>query len=358
LTACRGSLPNVVANAPAPDLQENQTTVVKVREFKLPHAQIGTYSIIVGPDHNLWFTEYRQISRITVAGKISQSQLERWQSDPGVLTVGPDGNVWANSAEVAPPSHNVSSGHVRRTFYLIYRVSPDMKRTSFALPKDTSIFPTGLLNIKGTFYFGLPLIVAPRGTEKLWGYVTSMTTEGVIKMLWRTHEPDYVDGWIQALATPGPLIWLYDFAGGLQSCTLTHHCTFRSTGYPFMFVGNVLPKVMEYSPYDHDVYVANTNTSTIYRVSIDGKKLKSYYNVQIGFGHGALGYFHGNIWVTLNGDGYARPMLGRLTPSGNFTEISLPIKGPTYLVSALVAGPDGHLWYIRGDHVGEILSDV
>ncbi len=34
------------------------------------------------------------------------------------------------------------------------------------------------------------------------------------------------------------------------------------------------------------------------------------------------------------------------------------MHGLTYVVSALITGPDGHLWYLRGDHIGEIVSTI
>ena len=50
--------------------------VVKVREFKLPDKEVATDSIIVGPDRNLWFTEFRAVVRLTVNGRIRVTNLE------------------------------------------------------------------------------------------------------------------------------------------------------------------------------------------------------------------------------------------------------------------------------------------
>jgi hypothetical protein len=46
---------------------------VKVREFTLPRKHLATYSIIVGPDKDLWFTEFRGFGRMTVDGQLSEA---------------------------------------------------------------------------------------------------------------------------------------------------------------------------------------------------------------------------------------------------------------------------------------------
>jgi len=56
---------------------------------------IGYGAIVVGPDHNLWFTEPNsdQIGMITTSGVITQYPIPSGNSPVG-LTVGPDGNLW------------------------------------------------------------------------------------------------------------------------------------------------------------------------------------------------------------------------------------------------------------------------
>ena len=109
---------------------------------------------------------------------------------------------------------------------------------------------------------------------------------------------------------------------------------------------------------DQDVYIANRNTWTIYKLSSDGKRTSSYHNTAVQHGNAALAYYHGNIWIAMDGYNQGRPILGRLTPSNKFSAIALPFAGSTYLVSAMVPGPNGHLWYLRGNRVGEILSPI
>jgi len=72
-----------------------QTTAISV-EFTLPTANSEPYDITLGPDGNLWFTEYagNKIGRITPAGKITEYPLPNPNSGPAHITTGPDGHLW------------------------------------------------------------------------------------------------------------------------------------------------------------------------------------------------------------------------------------------------------------------------
>ena len=67
-----------------------------VTEFPLPHADSRPYTIVPGPDGNLWFTESDRgtIGRITPSGTITEFPLEWQDSGPYGITVGADGNLW------------------------------------------------------------------------------------------------------------------------------------------------------------------------------------------------------------------------------------------------------------------------
>lgn len=67
-----------------------------VTEFPLPHAESRPYTIVPGPDGNLWFTESGRgtIGRITPNGTITEFPLEWQDSQPYGITVGADGNLW------------------------------------------------------------------------------------------------------------------------------------------------------------------------------------------------------------------------------------------------------------------------
>jgi hypothetical protein len=200
--------------------------------------------------------------------------------------------------------------------------------------------------------------LASRVTETE-GDIDQVNEHGALTTLFTLRPGSYIDppDLIRTLVTPDKKLWFYDFRGGLRGCGLDGHCVHTTLGSPYLYVESLQGTLTTYSPADHNVYVCNNNTSTIYKVSLSGRRLGSYTNPEIGRGFCAMQYYHNDIWVTLNGDSQLRPMLGRLTPSGQFSEISLPFHGG-YEVGAMTEGPDGHLWYLRGRSVGKVLSSL
>jgi virginiamycin B lyase len=57
------------------------------------------FSITVGPDGNLWFTEHEpgsgaRLARITTSGIVTEYPLTSTSGAPAAITTGPDGNLW------------------------------------------------------------------------------------------------------------------------------------------------------------------------------------------------------------------------------------------------------------------------
>ena len=72
------------------------TLALASTDFAVPPGRSSNpYSIVIGPDKNLWFTESggEKIGRITTAGVITQFRIPGAQSLLG-LASGPDGNLW------------------------------------------------------------------------------------------------------------------------------------------------------------------------------------------------------------------------------------------------------------------------
>lgn len=226
------------------------------------------------------------------------------------------------------------------------------------LPSDTFLFPTNLARIGATLYTGITTITDVNGSDVISDNVDSVNEDGTVTTLFSIDgKSSYIDPpfLIRTLATPDKKLWFYDYRGGILGCRLDGHCTYTLLDNPYLYVESLTGTLTAYSPADHNIYVCNTFTSTIYKVSLLGRKVGHYTNPEIGRGFCALLYYHHDIWVTLNGDSQVRPMLGRLTPGGQFSLISLPFHGG-YEVGAMTEGPDGHMWYLRGREVGEILS--
>jgi virginiamycin B lyase len=71
-------------------------TEAQITEFPVPTASSRPYTIVAGPDGNLWFTESNgnKIARITTAGTITEFPVPTAASGPYGIAIGRDGNVW------------------------------------------------------------------------------------------------------------------------------------------------------------------------------------------------------------------------------------------------------------------------
>lgn len=72
-----------------------------ITEFSVPNG--GPAGIALGPDGNIWFTEYdaSKIARITPSGTITEFSLSA-SSGPADIASGPDGNLWFTESVEAP----------------------------------------------------------------------------------------------------------------------------------------------------------------------------------------------------------------------------------------------------------------
>jgi streptogramin lyase len=77
-------------------LSVRSTLAVTLTEYAIPTAHSTPSDIVLGPDGNLWFTEYGgdKIGRITPAGAITEYPLPQAGSAAIAIAVGPDGNLW------------------------------------------------------------------------------------------------------------------------------------------------------------------------------------------------------------------------------------------------------------------------
>jgi sugar lactone lactonase YvrE len=104
----------------------------------------------VGPDGNLWFTEFSQntlpggarslIGRITPLGAITEFPLPTTSSEPGALTVGPDGNLWFGDDGTGSIGRITPSGAV--TEFHLHKVSSDPFAPGLGTP---TVGPDGYL---------------------------------------------------------------------------------------------------------------------------------------------------------------------------------------------------------------------
>ncbi len=104
-----------------------------VTEFHLHTTSFVPNSLTVGPDGNLWFTEFSEntlpgggrgrIGRITPSGAITEFPLPTTTGEPGDLTVGPDGNLWFSDFGTCSIGRITPSGAV--TEFHLHKVISD-----------------------------------------------------------------------------------------------------------------------------------------------------------------------------------------------------------------------------------------
>lgn len=341
----------------------DRVAILKYREFKLPNHQGAAFSIIVGPDKNLWFNgfglnrpQFRTIIRMTVNGHFALRKLHCDQATIGALASGPDGYVWANTYESPPPSCHNASSNSYHTFYQIYRISTDLSLKAFDLPKQAFLYPTNLVTIGSSLYFALEELLQKHNSDITRTYIMSISHSGALQKAFAFREKNL--DFLNILAAPGQQLWLEDYAGGIHDCSLQGHCAFANSGDPYAGVDAPHPNWIAYSPKDRELYVSNWNTGCVYKFSLSDEGRGKLCRLAFLVTYDAIAYYHGNIWVTNGPDPEGRPLFARISPSGELTQFALPIPNSAYGPTALVKGPDGHLWYLRGDHVGEILSKI
>ena len=72
------------------------TTTGSISEFSLPTADAQPAGITLGPDGNLWFTEFakNQVAKIRPTGTVNEFPLPNANSQPDAIALGGDGNLW------------------------------------------------------------------------------------------------------------------------------------------------------------------------------------------------------------------------------------------------------------------------
>jgi streptogramin lyase len=235
-------------------------------EYSVPTANSGPNGIIAGPDGNLWFTDYgaNQIGRMTLSGNFTGFPLPMASSSPNEIIVGPDNNLWFTE------NNNIG------------RITTEGIITEFPL------LTTGISSIAIT--------AGPDGnlwfTQNHVGKIGRITTTGII-----TEYNISGDSWG---ITKGPdgNIWYTLYNANRIGCITP---TGNTTEFP-------LP------PITGTLSGGNGPTSIV-----SGPD--------------------GNLWFTE----YESGKIGRITTTGTVTEF--PLKYANSNPNDIVKGPDGNLWF-------------
>jgi virginiamycin B lyase len=297
---------------PGVECLEGRQVLSAFTEFPLPVANSDPGDLTVGPDGNLWFPYGNPFSypttggigRITPSGAVSVFPV---LGRPGDLTVGPDGNLWF-----------VNGGGIGR-------ITPSGTITGFQLPLCC--------------FDQHKITVGPDGN--LWtasgAGIVRITTAGAV-----TEFPLPSPGKNTGNLTVGPdgNLWLneYDSSGGPGA------------------IGRITPSGSTYAfPLQ-----SPSNDPGDLTVGPDGNLwFSSYQSVDRITPSGAITefpvphmrYFSSGLTVGPDGNLWFREAeygIGRITPAGVLEEFPLPSAG------SLTVGPDGNLWFTELGGIGRI----
>jgi virginiamycin B lyase len=353
----------------------------------------GVGDVAAGKEGNVWFTCFEEtrpafagrpkIGRVTPAGQVSEfgAQLPK-NEEAGEIVAAPDGNLWftLNSALRLTPRRPLPPE--------IGRITPSGQVTTYPLPLgpkdgigDLVAGPNGYLWFLGA---GSLWQISPLGTIARLpidlGQNNAITLEaGTEGNLWFARKPVSGPGsGVIGRLTPGGE--LSEFGATIPNFAPTMLIA-APDGSLLFFYGTTGPGVGRISPSGEftpaaAVLVAPGKILGGAAIGADGNL---WYSVQVGFTASAIGrvtasgqatefndclrysqpYFgpaelvlgaDGNLWFTslesrsLPGISDP-PSIGRVTPSGEITQI---FAGVNFEATSIVAGPDGAIWFSGG----------
>jgi streptogramin lyase len=306
-------------------------------EFPIPTAKSEPGRLTVGPDGNLWFIEQAagKIGRVTPSGAISDFLIPgAGGTESPALAAGADGNVWFESGVVG-------------------RITPSGAVTEFPQAVGTALAAGPNGNI---WFAGGPGIgwITPAG---MTGQVTvskggsnGSTSWGPSSVAGLTVGPDG-NVWFTLPGTssegggPGGIGPLRNEIGRITpSGTVTKFPITTARGGAETITAGSDGNVW-FTAERRIGRVTPNGSITTFRIPIieKGERVQGGVGSVAGEGRGLIRGPDGNLWFGLLGG-----WIGRVTPGGMIREF------PTFMFSATpTAGPDGNLWLIGRNAIRE-----
>jgi streptogramin lyase len=254
---------------------------------------------------------------------ITEFELPNYNSQPGVIVVGPDGNLW----------------FVEQNAPRIGRFNlADNSITEFEVPNATN----------GSDFTLFGLTVGPDGN--LWfaennaNRIGTMTLDGSITEF--DLPTPYSRPWV---ITPGPdgNLWFTENAGN-QIGKITPQGEITEFPIP---TANSQPRGITAGP-DGNLWFSEWNGQKIGQITPDGQITE--FALSPGSGPFSLTVGpDGGIWFDCHLDN----QIGRITPDGTVTQF--PIPSPDSRPVGIATGRDGNLWFteLHGNHIGQMTTD-
>jgi streptogramin lyase len=365
-----------------------------------PGRSTNPYSIVVGPDKNLWFTESggEKIGRITTSGVITQFPIPGAQSLLG-LTSGPDGNLWFTDQLTGKIGHISTSGTGIKEFALPKGSFPQGITAGpdgnlwFVEQKQNGFFKVGKITVSGaiTEYatnvnvgifqayppVGNPAVITAGPDGNLWvtnsqnlavKEIWRISTDGTITPhptkdyplsvaagpdgnLWATEsahvakittagaETEYAitsGGWSGICTGPDGNIWFTEVNNSIDFVTPAGVVTENPSLFPTLYYFASL-----ITGPDGAFWFPGSVTSNIGRITTGGQLTTYALSTGSVTGFDALGP-DGNVWFTE----LIPSLVGKITPTGGVIT-TYPTLSPNANPGAIAAGGDGNLWFIE-----------
>lgn len=276
-----------------------QAATGSITEFPLPTADLP-WGMTAGPDGNLWIARNLVITRMTLAGAVTDYPIPYYRASAYDITVGPDGNLWASE---------------------YYGERLDRITTAGVFTKFPFFCQCGQWPVEVT--------AGPDG--KLWyansynNTIGTMTTAGVEVAEYLLGVGGHFGPRFIAAGADGNL-WSTDHDGSIvRMATSGSYTTFPNGGGQ-----------MGAGP-DGNIWLAHG--ASVGRITPSG----SATFLPLPAGESADGDLtagsDGNLWFI---DG-SRNAIGRITPSGVVTEFAIPTaaSAPDWMT----LGSDGNIWF-------------
>ena len=287
-------------------------------ELPLPRPRSGPASIVAGPDHALWFTEYygNAIGRITLSGAITEFDLSM---PPRGITTGPDGNIWFTMGAAGMAA--------------IGRITPVGVLTEFPLP-DPNSFPAGI-------------VAGPDGA--LWftegaGRIGRVTVNGAITEF---EVPSPSSGLSGITVGPDGNLWFVQSnARSIASITLL------GVVEEHLLPGSFIPQHIATGA-DGALWITDVGAGRLFRSSLAGDVSSIPFDPASRAPLGIVAGPDGNLWIAEAGWFISRPTgpfivpgaIGRVTTTGSLTEFLVP--NPIAQPTGITIGPDGNIWFTQ-----------
>ncbi|MDB5066023.1 MAG: hypothetical protein JWM18_2457 [Chloroflexi bacterium] len=282
-----------------------------VTEWPLPNPS-GAWSVVAGPDGNLWFADKRngKIGRVTTSGSVTTYSLPTGTEQPLFIADGPDGQLWFTQG-----AHSL-----------------------------------GRISVSGTFS------QVPLPSDAAWEI-----THGSDGNLWFTE----ISGRIGAVH-PDQSIRQYSVASvePPQSIAYSNRAVWftesRPSGDAPALIGRMTPagSLVEFTvPIPNPQYLEGaitagpdgnawfTGTDVVSRITPEGTVTHFEAPLVTTSGAGIVAAPDGNLWF---GEGNG---IGRITPWGLITDFPLPSGGAL----GVTVGPDGALWFTQSSAIGRMV---